>query len=298
MEAAKEELLSHARAALIRCDYKRAIGYYEQLLRDHHIGDSLWRRRSSSSSSLRKEVYVGYANAIAACESSDDDVPLAGALDVYRQLTVLFADVVDARLMERVLSIATALLVERVRRAKKIAKCIKGMRLPKGAPMAHHSNNHQQPPPRTAAGHNDLASRAGGGDDDDSDELSPSALDVDPLLCGVCDDLLKVPVTGPCGHTYCRECMVALRQCRRCDAPLFSNEEDYLEKDVFISRLVDRWWGPELKAAPINAMARHYLAAGHLDQALRSANESLEQGEWGWTGWLGFLWSLSSVAVE
>lgn len=272
---AKEELLSRAHAALNRCD-RSAIGYYEQLLRDHCD-------TSRDSWHWRKEVYVGYANAIITCDKREDeqavphdDVPLASAFEVYRQLMVHFSDVVDPRLMERVLRLATALLVDRVRRAKRIAKCLTDN-------SSNRSSNLQ--PRQTTAGHfnscnnnNDLASRPRQGDNASDDELA-----VDRLLCGACDDLLKVPVTSSCGHTFCRECILTLRQCPRCDAAMFASsaEEDYcLEKDVFISRLVDKWWGAELKAEPNNDRARHYLSAGQLDQALRSANESLEQGEW------------------
>lgn len=105
--------------------------------------------------------------------------------------------------------------------------------------------------------------------------------DTDPFLCAICEDLLKGPVTVPCGHTYCRECVLSVRACVQCARPVPHLQP--LDKDVFIGRLVDRWWGAELNADPINAEARRFLQAGHLDEALRCANESLEQGENDWT---------------
>lgn len=114
----------------------------------------------------------------------------------------------------------------------------------------------------------------------------PRHRDVDPLLCAHCEDLLRAPVTTACGHTFCRPCALTLRKCSRCaeelvgDAVSREDAEDLLpEKDVLVSRLVEKWWGAELRAEPRNADARLHLGAGQLDQALRSANESLEQGE-------------------
>lgn len=60
------------------------------------------------------------------------------------------------------------------------------------------------------------------------------------------------------------------------------------EQDILIRRLVERWWGPELKAAELNEEAQRYLDdgggpggggdGGHqgLDEALRCCNQSLE----------------------
>lgn len=63
------------------------------------------------------------------------------------------------------------------------------------------------------------------------------------------------------------------------------------EQDILIRRLVERWWGPELKAAELNEEAQRYLDGGMgpdggegddggqqqgLDEALRCCNQSLE----------------------
>lgn len=68
------------------------------------------------------------------------------------------------------------------------------------------------------------------------------------------------------------------------------------EQDILIRRLVERWWGPELKAAELNEEAQRYLDGGMgggpggdggqqqqqqgLDEALRCCNQSLENGNY------------------
>ncbi|XP_055603197.1 LON peptidase N-terminal domain and RING finger protein 1 [Uranotaenia lowii] len=48
------------------------------------------------------------------------------------------------------------------------------------------------------------------------------------------------------------------------------------EQDILVRRLVERWWGPELKAAEYNEEAQRFLECGALDDALRCCNQSLE----------------------
>lgn len=115
----------------------------------------------------------------------------------------------------------------------------------------------------------------------------------DPFLCPVCDDVFKCPVTVNCGHTYCRHCLISTvassksKKCRVCWKKIetTTTSGNQWEKDVFISRLVERWWGGELKTKMINEDARHYLNSRHYDEALRCANESLEQGELSLSFW-------------
>lgn len=45
---------------------------------------------------------------------------------------------------------------------------------------------------------------------------SPSVEDYDPLLCPLCGDILRCPVTTNCGHTFCRQCCETITQCNIC----------------------------------------------------------------------------------
>ncbi|EDV95501.1 GH23566 [Drosophila grimshawi] len=41
-------------------------------------------------------------------------------------------------------------------------------------------------------------------------------VDYDPLLCPLCGDMLRVPVTTNCGHTFCGQCCETITQCNIC----------------------------------------------------------------------------------
>lgn len=153
---------------------------------------------------------------------------------------------------------------------------------------------------------------------------------VDPLCCPICEDILRLPVTATCGHTFCRQCCFGHSSCPVCHTQFPTVPSDGaagpsstitllslpaatatssssagtsssasassggkrdsvigFEQDILIRRLVERWWGPELKAAELNEEAQRYLDDGGgggdggeaLDEALRCCNQSLENGE-------------------
>lgn len=295
MEA--KEILLEAHAALVQCEYGRAIGYYEKLLQQVMADRSKFeilvrkdpkaphkRRRNMrglllNSDHLLRDLLLGYATAMACCDDISQ-VPLDSAFQVYRQL-FLNELPIDGQIMERLLRNVTAALVEQVRWGRRESEStylgpgVKKNRLIEVGISGAGS---------VTAANNDLAL-----------VMLVETCEVDALLCGICDDLLKFPVTVQCGHTFCRQCAGTLRRCIRCpiDQDIIEQPQNGggFEKDVFISRLVDKWWGSELKVQPRNENARLHLDAGHLDQALRCANESLEQGEcwknaWWWWWWL------------
>ncbi|XP_058835427.1 LON peptidase N-terminal domain and RING finger protein 2-like [Topomyia yanbarensis] len=58
------------------------------------------------------------------------------------------------------------------------------------------------------------------------------------------------------------------------------------EQDILVRRLVERWWGPQLKAAEFNDEAQRYLENNALDEALRCCNQSLEHAPTSYKGLL------------
>ncbi|XP_075159881.1 uncharacterized protein LOC142233004 [Haematobia irritans] len=57
---------------------------------------------------------------------------------------------------------------------------------------------------------------------------SPSlSEDYDPLVCPLCRDILRCPVTANCGHTFCRQCCETITMCNICHLkfPRWQKEE-------------------------------------------------------------------------
>ncbi|XP_029602011.1 tripartite motif-containing protein 16-like [Salmo trutta] len=86
-------------------------------------------------------------------------------------------------------------------------------------------------------------------------------LDQDQLCCSVCLDLLKEPVTIPCGHSYCRSCIdgcwdqdvlkgvYSCPQCRQTFSP-----RPILSKNNMLAELVEKLRKTGLQAAPPPAL--------------------------------------------
>lgn len=51
------------------------------------------------------------------------------------------------------------------------------------------------------------------------------------------------------------------------------------EQDILIRKLVEKWWGPLLKASELNKEAEQHLERDLLDEALKTCNQSLEIGK-------------------
>uniref|UniRef100_A0A336M5K1 CSON011136 protein n=1 Tax=Culicoides sonorensis TaxID=179676 RepID=A0A336M5K1_CULSO len=63
--------------------------------------------------------------------------------------------------------------------------------------------------------------------DNDNDRITTNFINynkkmmVDPLLCSICEDILKYPVTSICGHTFCRQCCFGRTECFVCGQNFF-----------------------------------------------------------------------------
>lgn len=96
------------------------------------------------------------------------------------------------------------------------------------------------------------------------------------FACPYCECTLCQPVTVVCGHTYCRNCMEAAKNCRVCGMKITAIGET----NVLVQRLVERWWPREMDASRARHEGDILVRKGHLDQALDRYNLAVRLGEY------------------
>ncbi|XP_074108518.1 LON peptidase N-terminal domain and RING finger protein 3 [Cotesia typhae] len=82
--------------------------------------------------------------------------------------------------------------------------------------------------------------------------------------CPTCEGALSHPVTGGCGHTYCRSCYEIGKPCRACGQKL----GPLAETNVLVQRVVEKWWPRETEASRARHEGDLLLKDGHPAEAL------------------------------
>ncbi|XP_075228515.1 LON peptidase N-terminal domain and RING finger protein 1 [Lycorma delicatula] len=89
------------------------------------------------------------------------------------------------------------------------------------------------------------------------DTATPHFHESNDLKCTICYCVFYQPVTLPCGHSFCRKCIIreSNRLCKKCGSKLPSR----LETNVLIKTLVEKWWPNEVYAARLCDEANQLL---------------------------------------
>jgi len=134
-------------------------------------------------------------------------------------------------------------------------------------------------------------------------KVSPGQVWNCPWSCPSCSGVLVEPLTLPCGHSYCKKCLMRIAKsnvtaneasCKKCGAkwfPLMSKpEHDLLEivdpqgsdiipstvtsavqmlkVNVLVNTLCQKYWGPDLEAVKLRLDANNSFARGNLQDAV------------------------------
>lgn len=97
------------------------------------------------------------------------------------------------------------------------------------------------------------------------------------FICGLCESVLRHPTTLPCGHTFCRRCLMkdGSRLCKKCGQKVTSS----FETNVLIKKLVEKFWPGEVVAAEIREEGNEHLQRNELEEAVSKYNEALSIGK-------------------
>uniref|UniRef100_A0A4W5NZY0 RING-type domain-containing protein n=1 Tax=Hucho hucho TaxID=62062 RepID=A0A4W5NZY0_9TELE len=105
------------------------------------------------------------------------------------------------------------------------------------------------------------------------------------LICSICEEVLKKPVTTPCGHNFCMDCIreywesKVLFQCPQCKEK-FPNISE-LKVNTKLSKMVAEFWNPFLEnnTSPQDQCLDHPREVSHdicVGREVKAVNSSFE----------------------
>lgn len=96
--------------------------------------------------------------------------------------------------------------------------------------------------------------------------------------CPTCMGVLCDPITLPCGHTYCRRCILRenLKTCKVCQTKLRGFVAEKVKTNVVVVSLVKRWWEDELLGVQLRTQGNKLFKENQLDKAVEKYTEAFE----------------------
>ena len=144
-------------------------------------------------------------------------------------------------------------------------------------------------------------------------KVSPGQVWNCPWSCPSCSGVIIEPVTLPCGHTYCKKCLIKIAKanakaktasCVNCGLNWFPSlsktdhgalelaglscdqipptvvaAAELLKVNVLVNRLCDKYWGPALEAVKLRLDANTNFARGNLQHAVDIYSNAIDLGK-------------------
>lgn len=96
--------------------------------------------------------------------------------------------------------------------------------------------------------------------------------------CPTCMGVLCDPITLPCGHTYCRRCLLRenLKICRVCQTKLRGFEVKSVKPNVVVCSLVQRWWRDETNGVKLRSLGNNLFKENKLEKAVETYTDAVK----------------------
>ncbi|KAL4230189.1 LON peptidase N-terminal domain and RING finger protein 3 [Mactra antiquata] len=96
--------------------------------------------------------------------------------------------------------------------------------------------------------------------------------------CLVCRNMVTDPVTIPCGHTFCRQCLVkdTSKQCKNCGTTHRYLNVARIKSNVLLTRIIDTWFPDHIRAVKLKEQANVAFMTHSFEDAISLYTSAIE----------------------
>jgi len=98
--------------------------------------------------------------------------------------------------------------------------------------------------------------------------------------CLICRNMLYDPVTIPCGHTFCRQCLMkdTSKSCKNCGTVHHYLNVSRIKTSVLLSQVIDKWFPGHCKAVELKKNANEAFQTCRFGESIQLYSSALEFG--------------------
>ncbi|XP_071086910.1 LON peptidase N-terminal domain and RING finger protein 1-like [Haliotis cracherodii] len=98
------------------------------------------------------------------------------------------------------------------------------------------------------------------------------------FTCWVCRSLLSDPVTIPCGHTFCRKCLMkdSSKACRICGVVHYTLKVANLKSNILLTHVIEKWFVDECEANRLKSKGNTYFELRDFPNAIIYYSKAIE----------------------
>jgi len=99
--------------------------------------------------------------------------------------------------------------------------------------------------------------------------------------CLICKNMIHDPVTIPCGHTFCRSCLLkeSSKQCKNCGTTNHYMNVARIKSNVLLTQVIDKWFPDHCTAVKLKRKANQAFQSSSFDDAILLYSKAMELGE-------------------
>ncbi|XP_013421842.1 LON peptidase N-terminal domain and RING finger protein 3 [Lingula anatina] len=100
----------------------------------------------------------------------------------------------------------------------------------------------------------------------------------DMFECGICKGIMNDPVTTPCGHSFCRNCLEReqSKKCRTCGVVHFYMVASALKTNIILHKTVEKWFPSQVQSTKLKMEGNKLFEERKVQEALELYSQACD----------------------